>query len=230
MQPIFRISDMRGYRAQVELLQNPFVCDCDFYEVESLLYSVNKVSKNNRLECVNESANNNSLVCNHLQEVHAETLNLSISKIEKYVFPKVKMRISAKELIVRTTVPLKFRLWMLKHRPTATEMNSKCPTGEWIRESDRCLLLPREENIISLDNYVEPNILSTICVILQSEPKRVWPLHYQTIRINENEGSEWIIVESIVWIVGCLFEIFINYLIVNCKRLIQSEPNGNQEG
>lgn len=107
---------------------------------------------------------------------------------------------------------------MLRHSAPDIEMNSKCPSNEWIRASVRCLILPRESKLISMIDYIERSIPTTICAILPSAPKRASPLHCLTIRKNKSDGTPYIIIESIVWAVGCLLGIVTIYLIVNCKK------------
>lgn len=170
------------------ITKNPFECDCDLYEIVTLSLSGWKFT--------HENCNFAELICEDLQEFHIKN-----SSIDKYAFRKVEFHVKNDVLVVKTRVTIKFRLLIFDLADYAIRRKSKCPRIEWVKESVRCLLLPKLINTLALANYLLPTTSTTFCAILASAPKTSWPLHCVTIRrgIEEGGGLLGICLGLIIW-------------------------------
>lgn len=194
-------------------LYNPFVCDCDFYEVQNLtLLLTNLLTAEGKLPvepyyCKEPSPDTK---CENLQELSMEKLNYSESPIGSYSLPKVNLRISNGTLMVRTQFKAKFRIWIQNWTWREVRKRSKCPSPEWLRDSVTCIAFPAGDNqLLSIVEHLRRSPLITFYVILLVTNKRVWPLHIQSARTVDAERSccdlHNFILVSVITCVGGFF-------------------------
>lgn len=187
----------RTSKKYVLFIHNPFVCNCDFYEIQNLtLLLRNHFTKEGKLpfEIHRCAAPDPQAKCENLQEISAQKLNNFDASVSSYSFTAANLRISNGTLNVLTQFKAKFRLWIQNWKWLEVRKRSKCPSAEWLRDSVTCISFPGGSQTLPIVEYLQRSPITSVCAILSVANKRVWPLHIQSVYVSsgEREPGTWL--------------------------------------
>lgn len=179
------VSIWREYkRKYLEINDHQLDFSCEFYEFDFMMYFSLNITVLFKYE-----SGMADIQCDNVQTISKRKFHVN-GEPDIFGFSKVNIRISDGLLSAPTKFTAKFRLLIINHRPNQFQKNAKCPTFGWIRSSVKCFLLAGNNKIISIEEFVQKNELTTFGVILTMIHKRMWPMHLITYRRSAGDRDE----------------------------------------
>lgn len=212
---------------RVSLSANPFICNCDFYEtfghlilptyMQAILYVF-------QTKCINLAM---PLVCPQLQYLNPYKFQPSLFPPEVLVYSKfiLKIDVARQELIIRTAVADRFRVWLqVGNDFEFDDASTSCPNSVRLKAQVYCVYLQKNETKVSIARFAIQKTITMVCIsYISSYYRRFWPLHcisvYWPVEMETMPNAEtvsplWdpsdspfitlLVISAIGLIIGCL--------------------------
>lgn len=176
------------YYHMIELYDNPFVCNCDFYEMKSLALHMYGYELNYSLTCEHPVDFDVPGNCANVQVMHPNGKGLEhVDESETfYVYTKfiLKHCIANDQSFVsiRAHATGRFRVLFGKYYDKTLVKRGKCADRYLLRTLVKCIFVSNATETIPIDEFAGQFALPFVAVIYQNVNDFVWPLHLITIR------------------------------------------------
>lgn len=222
---------------RLNIFNNLFDCDCQYYELKSIVeaenYHIPEGGIYNKLTC-NYNFMSFQSNCNNLHTIRSAKLCLNTTGNASNSFLKFVLRMVNGNLYLKTGAQGTFYLLIFCH--DMQPRRGRCPSRAVKTGLIQCLLLTNATKQVSMEKYLQTSSITSFFITYFSRTHRFWPLHYITVS-NVPDGSgfyQWITVMIIIvcsCLVYCLLIAGVSFLVYrNCRDGPSKEDDGNSNG
>lgn len=198
------IDSQKSGAAYIKILDNPYDCDCNFFQVigQLMISSFSLAHYYSMMPCMHSAI---PIECaSYLQVMHTSKFSLSLISDMRMIHAKFQLKIDfdQRELIIRTMVRDRFRLWIFTGNDYKMKGDQMCPSADWRKTQVRCIILDGRVERIPLHRFVHDLKIISLCVsYVASSRKRFWPLQCIGIFWPDGRKIEWVLIagNTIVW-------------------------------
>lgn len=198
-----------NWRRIIWLIHNPLECDCNFYEIQSMILASFHLWQNNFImQCTNNKTLNliEKKKCNNLQLIHTRKMCVRIVDWNEHVYPKYNLKLIHGDdfsmISIKSWASGHARLLLLSQIDNDFVTKQKCSDKKMLQSTIKCWLVHRNATI----PYENDQSLSRACIIYQIASKTAWPLHcitIQTIALSKNSHKMYVYIMWTIGVVGC---------------------------
>lgn len=173
-----------GDRFTLIIDQNPLICDCDFYLMESLtmmIGSFRNESFQKALQCVSDDDGDKIEQCVRVQGIRPKNGCFLMPSGVEFRCPKYELRFRNDSILVRTNISRQFMLLVMEFRP-GSRFRRKCRDALWIqRDSYKCFILQDGRELVVNWHIDHFNFTFVNVMFVHSKRAFVSPLHWMTL-------------------------------------------------
>lgn len=203
---------VHAFLLKIYLNDNPFICDCQFYEMKSLLLHKYRVGSNYSLECEHLEAIDEQPTCENVQLIHTKPNCLvHVNARESfYVYTKFnlkqRMEWNERSVLIKTNAYGHFRVILVNYYDKIFMKRHRCTDRYLLKAVSKCYRMPNATHTIPISDFLGQFPLLFVGVIYQKANDFVWPLHF--IAINGDSAlpiASWLLYyQSLVICLGGL--------------------------
>lgn len=215
----------------VRIAGNVMECNCRFYALRDLIrMNAHKRLYFKPITCIQSHARNFTIdECTHLQVINMKRLNIEMYldyNVNWIAYRKffIKYKPLTKQIMVQVENIERYRILIINQNFMWTKKSKgqRCyPNQQCLANLTNCFLVTADNANFSIAKYFPDSDLISLAVIHVSASKRIWPLHYVTVRIpDELTGCiritwlETFFIGAFALIIGIFMILFLGSLIL----------------
>lgn len=212
----------------INLNDNQFTCDCEFYLINNISYWKMKDMSLSvfepELQCQSDQMVT-SAYCDGVQEIRPKNICATRTTFGLYTLPKydIKINLTGNSYVIKSSRNQFYRVW-IQNVINFSEFNLKwgyeevkCPRKGYIMSDTLCIQLRNQTEQFLIDDYLPHSKFKILCVsYVNGGSYKFWPLHCITHRNFEYELEIDPIYANIIYVcasfIGLLFAVVITVL------------------